>query len=133
MANYLDRYQRGDCEQVWADLLALRGGIREKPLYADALAVAKETMSRVRANIERLVPRLTSLGYRFAYPDRAFVPAGADTRRSATEAEHRFGPLPLSRRVWCNIVGEVNFMGSHPKLSVYAESPHAHDVAQNFL
>src|SRR5262249_986437 len=114
MPSYLERYRNGECEQVWAELLALGDQIREQPLYGEAQAVARETMTRARANIELLVPRLTSLGYRFAHPDRAFVPPDSESRLLVEEAEHRVGPLPLSLRTWCEVVGEVNFMGSHP-------------------
>jgi hypothetical protein len=52
---------------VWAELLALGTAVREKPLYADALAVARETMRRARHNIEVLIPRLVAVGYQFGY------------------------------------------------------------------
>jgi hypothetical protein len=133
MPTYLERYLRGECEQVWADLLALGGQVRKKPLYADAQAVAHETMTRVRANIELLVPRLTTLGYRFGHPDRVFVRPDNETRRLVADAERRIGPLPLSLRAWCEVVGEVNFMGSHPKLSTYVQSPRGGQLAQGFL
>src|SRR5689334_1494548 len=81
VASYLERYRRGECEQVWAELLALGGRVREPGLHDEAVAVARETMTRARTNIERLVPRLTSLGYAFAHPDRVFVPADEETRR----------------------------------------------------
>jgi hypothetical protein len=133
LPSYLERYRQGECEQVWEELLALGDQVREPRLYAEAMSVARETMSRARANIELLVPRLTSLGYQFAHPDRVFVPADEETRRLVAEAERRAGPLPLSLRAWCEVVGEVNFMGSHPKLSSYLQSPDAQEVAQSFL
>src|SRR3954453_6345240 len=113
MATYLDRYRLGEYKRVWAELLALGGRVREQPLYADALAVARETMTRARANIELLVQRLNTLGYRFAHPDRVFVAADDDFRGHVEEVEGRVGPLPVSLKVWCEVVGEVNFMGSH--------------------
>jgi hypothetical protein len=133
MPSYLQRYRRGECEQVWAELLALGSQVREQRLYAEALAVANETMTRVRANIELLVPRLKSLGYQFAHPDRVFVPADDETRRIAAEVNRRAGPLPLSLRAWCEVVGEVNFMGSHPKLSTYVQSPDIQRMARGYL
>src|SRR5262245_20266364 len=101
MPTYLDRYRQGERESVWAELLRLGGQIREQPLYADALAVARETMVRARANIELLVLRLSNLGYRFVHPDRVFVPADEEFRRLVNEAERRVGVLPLSLRMWC--------------------------------
>jgi hypothetical protein len=133
MASYLDRYRQGECEQVWAELLAQGGGIRQRPLYDDALSVARETMKRARANIELLVPRLKSLGYQFAFPDRVLVPPDEDFRQMIANVERRAGPLPLSLRIWCEEVGEVNFMGSHPKLSTYVQIASGREVAANFL
>lgn len=67
MGAYLERYLRGECEAVWDELVALGAGVREEPLHSDALAVARETMRRARANIETLIPRLRELGYEFGY------------------------------------------------------------------
>lgn len=47
--------------------MALGAAVRAEPVYADALAVARETMRRVRANIEMLIPRLVKAGYQFGY------------------------------------------------------------------
>ncbi len=65
MPSYYDRYQSGEHEAVWADLLALGNGVHKEPVYSDALAVARETMSRARTNIEMLIVRLDQMGYRF--------------------------------------------------------------------
>jgi hypothetical protein len=133
MPSYLERYRRGEHEQVWAELLALGGRVREKPLHADALAVAHETMTRARANIELLAPRLTTLGYQFAHADRVFVPADGDFRRFVDGVERRAGPLPLSLRAWIDVVGEVNFMGAHPKLGAYVPPHDMRKFAHGFL
>jgi hypothetical protein len=65
MASYYDRYQGGEHEAVWTDLLALGNGVHKEPVYSDALAVARETMSRARTNIETLIVQLDEIGYRF--------------------------------------------------------------------
>lgn len=65
MASFLSRYLDGEHVQVWDELLALGERVREEPLYSDALAVAQETMRRVRYNIELLIPRLKDIGYQF--------------------------------------------------------------------
>jgi hypothetical protein len=67
MPTYLDRYLAGEYEQVWDELMALGAAVREEPLYSDARAVTRETMRRVRANIETLVPRWEAIGYKFGY------------------------------------------------------------------
>jgi hypothetical protein len=133
MPSYLERYRQGEFEQVWSELLGLGDKVRKKPLHAEALSVAKETMTRARANIEMLVPRLQKLGYQFAHPERVFVPADKEFRRHVVDMEKRGGPLPLSLRAWCEVVGEVNFMGSHPKLSTYVQMPSGQEIGQGFL
>jgi hypothetical protein len=133
MPTYLDRYRLGECEQVWAELLALGAQIREPQLLDQAKAVARETMTRARANIELLVPRLTSLGYQFAHPDCVFVPPDEAIPGFLDLVERRAGLLPLSFRAWCEVVGEVNFMGSHPKLSTYVQTPSGQEIGMAFL
>lgn len=64
---YLERYLAGEYEPVWDELTALGAAVREEPLYRDALAVARETMRRVRQNLEMLIPRLITVGYQFGY------------------------------------------------------------------
>ena len=67
---YVERYTKGEHEQVWDDLLALGAAVREKQVYPDALAVARETMRRVRQNIEVLINRLVQIGFIFGYDHR---------------------------------------------------------------
>jgi hypothetical protein len=133
MAQYLERYLAGECELVWAELLALGAAVREEPLESLAWAVAQETMRRVRHNLERLIPRLRALGYRFGeipgrrpdtteqyWPeDRAFIPPPPDTTRLLDELEERVGLLPLSLRAFYLEIGEVNLVGTHPTLHPY--------------
>jgi hypothetical protein len=63
--SYSDRYHFNTCAPVWATLTAFGPAIRHEPLYSDALAVARETMRRVRSNIEVLLDRLPQIGYHF--------------------------------------------------------------------
>jgi hypothetical protein len=65
--SFLERYQSGEHEEVWAELTALGSAIRDEALYSDALAVAHETVRRVRRNIETLISRLRQLDYEFGY------------------------------------------------------------------
>jgi hypothetical protein len=67
MGLYLERYINGEYEQVWEELLALGAAVREESVYADAAAVARETMRRVRKNIEILIQRLIQVGFIFGY------------------------------------------------------------------
>jgi hypothetical protein len=117
MQSYLERYQQGEEVAVWAELVGLGPAIRGEPLFADALAVAHEMMRRAKHNVGLLVERLKSIDYRFVDTDEAWVPPDAEQLSAIDELEGRFGPFPLSIRMWCEIVGSVDFMGAHPKLS----------------
>ena len=125
--SYLERYIAGEHEPVWAELQALGAAVRTEPLYSDALAVAYETMRRVRHNIEILIPRLEASGYEFGYgwakgrdfpggsADPVFAPLHVDVARTIAELEGRAGALPLSLRAFYEVVGSVNFVGSPPE------------------
>lgn len=126
MPTYLERYVAGEYEQVWADLVALGPHVRQQSVYADALAVAQETMRRVRRNIETLIPRLEAAGYQFGYawaqgqefpsrpPDPVFAPPLPHVSQLLTELEAQVGVLPLSLRAFYEVVGSVNFVGEPP-------------------
>lgn len=67
MGKFLERYQSGEHEQVWDELVRYGDQIQERPLFDDALEVAYETMRRVRKNIEMMIPRLCAISYQFGY------------------------------------------------------------------
>jgi hypothetical protein len=77
--NLLRRYQAGEHEAVWADLLALGSNVREPPHADDAWAVARETMRRARHNVELIIRRLDQIGYRF-WNGKQGKPAGAPSK-----------------------------------------------------
>jgi hypothetical protein len=66
--DFLDRYQRGEQVEVWAELVAVGAAVREPPLDQAAIAVATAMMRRVRHNLALLITRLHMLNYRFASP-----------------------------------------------------------------
>jgi hypothetical protein len=130
---YLQRYLDGEYEPVWDELVGLGERVGAEPVYLDALAVARETMRRVRHNVERLIPRLQGLGYVFGHSwavaqgsltgaeaaemDRdepPLEPPAADVAEQITELQRRAGRLPLSVRTFYEVVGGVNFVGAHP-------------------
>jgi hypothetical protein len=65
MTTFHDRYKAGEHERVWAELVAIGEAVRQEPVYTDAVAVARETMRRAQANVETLIDRLHTVGYRF--------------------------------------------------------------------
>ena len=130
MKSFFARYQQDLCEQVWEELYTLGPTVRNADVYADAEAVATETMRRVRYNIEAIIPRLEELGYQFGYewtwgspmtssfwverqPARTTSPA-PDIAAQIERFEAQVGLLPLSLKAFYREVGGVNFVGSHP-------------------
>ncbi len=76
-ARWPERYAQGESEAVWAEMVSLGDDVRGKATLKPARAVATETMRRARRNIELLVPRLVSIGYRFFEPAAGPGLAGA--------------------------------------------------------
>ncbi len=120
--NYLERYHKGEYEQVWSDLQALGPSVRQEPHYSLAREVAAETMRRVRRNCERIISRLRSSGYVFGiYPDgsRGYYTQGplvaptAATRADYASLESQVGPVPLSLVAFWQEVGSVDLVGMH--------------------
>ncbi len=114
MPTYLERYRNGEQAQVWAELTALGEQVRREPVLSDALAVARETMSRVRENAERIVSRLQTIKYDFDNSQVAFVgrqPPADDVNDQIVEMEAQAGPLPLSLRAWYEVGGAVDLIG----------------------
>lgn len=117
----------GEREKVWQELIAL--GEVNGPLAEDARAVARETMTRARTNIERLIELLPKNGYKFSYePDakkrqpywagdsaKMHEPPAKDVAKTLDRVEKLVGRLPLSLRAWWEVVGSVNMIGDGPE------------------
>ena len=118
--DYLERYTRGEFEEVWNELLVLGPAVREEPNYIQARQVADETMRRVRRNCERIVARLRTLGYAFGvYPDgsKGYYTSGPllspddQTREDIAALEDAVGPLPISLVAFWEQVGSIDLVG----------------------
>lgn len=107
----LQRYQAGDCERVWGELMSMGDGVRDPAVLGDAVAVARETMRRCRMNVEGLVDYLRRKGYAFRNEELAHVPPDFDVRAKIADLERQAGPLPLSLCAWYEIVGSVDLTG----------------------
>jgi hypothetical protein len=124
MASLLDRYQAGEHTQVWNELSACGAAVREQPLLSDALAVARETMSRVRANMETLIQRLSAYGYLFDdRPVPRWKEPGPDVAERIAALEALVGPVPLSVRACYETIGAINFLGHHPAFERRGDDP----------
>jgi hypothetical protein len=111
----LDRYRAGEHETVWRELTALGDAVRDDLHAADALAVAYETMERVAANIDTLIERLRSIGYKFQ--SNARMRPADDVQKTLMASEKEFGTIPLSLRAFYSVVGSVNLNGTHVSLA----------------
>ena len=107
----LQRYQAGDCERVWAELVAMGEGVRDESVFGDAVAVARETMRRCRMNVETLVAHLRQKNYVFRNEELAHVAPDFDIREKIAGLEREVGPLPLSLCAWYEIVGSADLTG----------------------
>jgi hypothetical protein len=130
MPSYVQRYQQyreatrswhQEARTIWSELVSHGAAVRNHPLYQDATAFARTVMTRARHNVELLVSRLQELEYRFAEPDNIWTVPGPDTVELLDRLEQQYGPLPIVLRAWFEVVGSVNLMGAHPKLSGYAD------------
>ena len=127
MISYLERYLESASlnqvnSRIWAELLSLGADVRQDPLYSDARAVARETMVRARKNVEILLERLSALDYQFLAPGEVWILPDRASTTALDALEQRCGPLPLSLRMWYEVVGSVSFMGAHPALSYFDSS-----------
>jgi hypothetical protein len=113
---YVSRYQRGEGAAVWSDLVALGTRVRLPEYVEEARAVARETMWRVRHNLEEIHRRLNDIGYEFAHPHQALLPPAENAVMLLDSIEERIGPMPLSLRAFYEVVGAVNFTQSAQQL-----------------
>ncbi|HEY1182818.1 MAG TPA: hypothetical protein VGE89_01460 [Bryobacteraceae bacterium] len=113
----LSRYQNGDFEAVWRDMVALGPDVRKESFEKAAWAVAQETMRRAQHNIELLVARLKQLDYRFLHEELVYRPCTKKEQKALGEMERDGVIIPLSFRAFLEAVGTVDLIGSHPTLN----------------
>ena len=112
MTSLLERYRAGDRERVWAELL-------QAPPGDETWAIACETMRRARTNVEAITAKLKAANYRFDNPDSAWRPATPQDAKDVWAIVSKAGPMPLSLRAWYEIVGSVDWNGTHPDWSTF--------------
>lgn len=118
--NWLERYRRGQRELVWHELRQLGSAVREPGRFGEAQLVCDEMARRARQNIEVIVERLASVGYRFhsndyeQTPVTPYVPPTAASAEVAGWLEDRFDSVPMTLLSWLRLVGDVWLVGTHP-------------------
>jgi hypothetical protein len=142
MSSILERYLDGEYEAVWEELVAGVDRFRQPILQTDALAVARETMHRVRHNLEALVARLTEQSYDFTkytdgsicdWPKTFLETVKPEVAEILAEIEAITGPLPLSLRVFWEVVGGVDLVGYFPGMKWHWCDPVQLSSAEEFL
>jgi hypothetical protein len=118
----LERYCEGEYKEVWDELIALGPAVLEPPHAKSARLVAQETMRRVAANVDTVIHRLNSMGYRFRMKKGAHIPPGAQTAQFLKELDDLAGPAPLSLATFYEIVGSVDLTGHHEQLTASSGS-----------
>src|SRR5689334_25310767 len=100
--NWLARYQAGQHDQVWHELRQLGAAVRAPEVRAEAQLVCDEMAIRARQNIEAIVERLRSDGFRFHKNDDDQTPITPHIPPTPAAANHadwlelQFGPVPLT-------------------------------------
>lgn len=124
--NWLDRYRQGQRGRVWDELRQLGNTVREPDRFEEAQLVCDEMARRARQNVEMIVERLTSEGYRFHTNDYAqtpvtpYVPPTSASGELADWLQHRFGSVPMTLLSWLRLVGDVWLVGTHPQWTTSA-------------
>ena len=117
---WLERYHRGEREQVWHELRQCGQEVRATGLEAEAQAVCDEMARRARHNIEVIVARLTEQGYGFHTNDAAqdpvvpLRPPGVEGEGLVPWLEATLGVIPMVVSSWLRLVGDVWLVGTHP-------------------
>ena len=126
--NWLDRYRAGQRDEVWHELRQFGGAVREPGLFKEAQLVCDEVARRARHNVEVIIERLSSAGYRFHTNDVAqdpvtpHVPPTGGAASYADWLQERFGPVPLTLLSWVRLVGDVWLVGTHPQWAASASA-----------
>jgi hypothetical protein len=139
----LDRYMHGEHEAVWNDLIRLGPAARQKPYIDPAEAVCREMVRRSRLNLISLIGRLYELEFEFwslkppklirITQEEAREPwkqpavwelPNRDAAAKLARLEKEGIVIPLAARIWAEEIGQVSFIGSHPRLCpFYTGSP----------
>ena len=115
--SFLERYCDGEHKEVWDELIAMGPAVRKPPHAKAAQLVAQETMRRVAANVDTVIRRLGSMGYRFRTQKGGHIPPGAQVDRFLKQLDELAGPAPLSLATFYQIVGSVDLTGDHEQLT----------------
>jgi hypothetical protein len=134
VGRWMDRYQNGDRVDVWTEMTSLGTELRSEDM-PEAFVVVRETMRRVRQNVERLVELLPAIGYVFdeTIDEPVFEPPAPTIELQLDGLEARVGRLPMALRGWYEEVGRVNLAGRHPRWEYEYHDPLVVDAPVDFV
>ena len=93
--------------------ISRKGCVNDIHCRKEAENVLHEIMRRSRFNVEKIVAKLSAGGYEFVYPEDVLVFPLPNLKERIEQLERNGVFLPLSLKMWFEIVGAVNLMGSH--------------------
>lgn len=125
---WLDRYRRGD-PGIWHELRQYGSTLVDPELAQEAQLVCDEMARRARRVIEGIDELLVGQGYEFSGPDdgetwdSGLIPPGSDVTELLDWLRKNVGPVPMTLSSWLRLVGDVCFMGEHPRWSMAFADP----------
>jgi hypothetical protein len=129
---FLERYRAGERKKVWRELRRLGPHVFHDRYHADALGVARETMTRALHNLKLIHARLVDLDYKFDEPDLAFAPAQWDAKIDLAVVENEVEYIPLSVRAWYEAICSVDFIQREDQLRGYSPSEDVGGLGDGF-
>lgn len=120
----LDQYLTGETEHVYSEIEKLGSAAFSDENYEDVVAVVKETMRRVSYNLQIIHNALQESNYQF-YTNKEsswYIPLSppiSNVKNRLQEYEEKiqpFGRLPLSLKMFYEIVGGCNFGWDYTKV-----------------
>lgn len=111
VGDLLTRYRKGEHEAVWKELRShevIAGDFRD-----EALAVAAETMARVRRNADVLAERLAARGWVALSGSMRSEPSAAGARVVQRIETFTGSALPASLRAFWQVVGGIDLVWDH--------------------
>ncbi|NOS92969.1 MAG: hypothetical protein HOP30_13680 [Cyclobacteriaceae bacterium] len=120
----LDQYLKGETEQVYSEIEKLGSKAFSNEYYGDVVSVVTETMRRVSYNLQVIHHALQECNYQFYTSEESswYIPLSppiANVKKRLQEYEekvHPFGSLPLSLKLFYEIVGGCNFAWDYTKV-----------------
>ncbi len=120
----LDRYVKGEMEQVYSEIEKLGSKAFSNEYYGDVEAVVVETMRRVSYNLQIIHNALQECNYQFYSSTESsweipLSPPIVNVQNRLKEYEEKirpFGSLPLSLKFFYEIVGGCNFGWDYTKV-----------------